>query len=115
MTSPDGIEYGSSILGYPRIGAHRELKAALEGYWHGSLSRDELLARYRLVPDHPCLGYAKDYVAAGSVVSEPEGWRWKFDRTFAREKSFFDVEHFLSLISHLFLARLFMAMVVATV
>ena len=45
-------------------------------------SRDDLLARYRLVPDHPCYTYAKDYVAAGSVVEESEGWRWKFDRTF---------------------------------
>ncbi|MFI6867952.1 5-methyltetrahydropteroyltriglutamate--homocysteine S-methyltransferase [Nocardia sp. NPDC050406] len=36
--------FGSSILGYPRIGPHRELKRALESYWHGTLSRDELLA-----------------------------------------------------------------------
>ncbi|MEV6432699.1 5-methyltetrahydropteroyltriglutamate--homocysteine S-methyltransferase [Nocardia sp. NPDC051463] len=36
--------YGSSILGYPRIGPHRELKRALEGYWRGGVSRDELLA-----------------------------------------------------------------------
>ncbi|QIS16142.1 5-methyltetrahydropteroyltriglutamate--homocysteine S-methyltransferase [Nocardia arthritidis] len=36
--------FGSSILGYPRIGPHRELKRALESYWHGSLSRAELLA-----------------------------------------------------------------------
>ncbi|EGD55461.1 5-methyltetrahydropteroyltriglutamate--homocysteine S-methyltransferase [Gordonia neofelifaecis] len=43
MTSADGIEYGSSILGYPRIGARRELKFALEEYWHGSMTRDELL------------------------------------------------------------------------
>ncbi|MBY8855646.1 5-methyltetrahydropteroyltriglutamate--homocysteine S-methyltransferase [Nocardia sp. CA2R105] len=36
--------FGSSILGYPRIGPHRELKRALESYWHGSLSRESLLA-----------------------------------------------------------------------
>ncbi|MET9025208.1 5-methyltetrahydropteroyltriglutamate--homocysteine S-methyltransferase [Nocardia sp. NPDC004168] len=36
--------YGSSILGYPRIGPHRELKRALEAYWHGSLDREKLLA-----------------------------------------------------------------------
>ncbi|RMI30821.1 5-methyltetrahydropteroyltriglutamate--homocysteine S-methyltransferase [Nocardia stercoris] len=36
--------FGSSILGYPRIGHHRELKRALEAYWHGTLSRDELVA-----------------------------------------------------------------------
>ncbi|MFT3898992.1 MAG: 5-methyltetrahydropteroyltriglutamate--homocysteine S-methyltransferase [Gordonia sp. (in: high G+C Gram-positive bacteria)] len=49
--SPDGIEYGSSILGYPRIGARRELKTAVEGYWHGSVSRDELLATGRELAD----------------------------------------------------------------
>ncbi|MGF6887947.1 5-methyltetrahydropteroyltriglutamate--homocysteine methyltransferase [Nocardia sp. GAS34] len=36
--------FGSSILGYPRIGPHRELKRALESYWHGTLAREELLA-----------------------------------------------------------------------
>ncbi|GED96739.1 5-methyltetrahydropteroyltriglutamate--homocysteine S-methyltransferase [Gordonia crocea] len=51
MTHPDGIEYGSSILGYPRIGARRELKFALEGYWHGSVSRDELLSTGRELAD----------------------------------------------------------------
>ncbi|WP_336087619.1 5-methyltetrahydropteroyltriglutamate--homocysteine S-methyltransferase [Nocardia sp. SSK8] len=36
--------FGSSVLGYPRIGPHRELKRALEEYWRGSLEREELLA-----------------------------------------------------------------------
>ncbi|WP_069160672.1 5-methyltetrahydropteroyltriglutamate--homocysteine S-methyltransferase [Nocardia altamirensis] len=36
--------YGSSILGYPRIGPHRELKRALEAYWRGAIPREELLA-----------------------------------------------------------------------
>jgi 5-methyltetrahydropteroyltriglutamate--homocysteine methyltransferase len=31
-------------LGFPRIGAHRELKFALEAYWKGQSSRDELKA-----------------------------------------------------------------------
>jgi 5-methyltetrahydropteroyltriglutamate--homocysteine methyltransferase len=31
-------------LGFPRIGAQRELKFALENYWKGQSSRDELLA-----------------------------------------------------------------------
>ncbi|QBK06551.1 5-methyltetrahydropteroyltriglutamate--homocysteine S-methyltransferase [Hylemonella gracilis] len=31
-------------LGFPRIGAQRELKFALESYWKGQSSRDELLA-----------------------------------------------------------------------
>jgi len=29
-------------LGFPRIGAHRELKRAVEGYWNGDLTKDEL-------------------------------------------------------------------------
>ncbi|MBT0566951.1 5-methyltetrahydropteroyltriglutamate--homocysteine S-methyltransferase [Williamsia sp. CHRR-6] len=52
MTSPaDKIEYGSSILGYPRIGARRELKRALEDYWHGSADLDDLLAAGRELQD----------------------------------------------------------------
>jgi len=31
-------------LGFPRIGAKRELKAALESYWRGERSRDDLVA-----------------------------------------------------------------------
>ena len=34
-------------LGFPRIGVQRELKRALEGYWAGSLSQEELLATGR--------------------------------------------------------------------
>ncbi|WP_087025791.1 5-methyltetrahydropteroyltriglutamate--homocysteine S-methyltransferase [Thaumasiovibrio subtropicus] len=32
------------ILGYPRIGAKRELKFALEDYWHGKIDQNELKA-----------------------------------------------------------------------
>lgn len=32
-------------LGFPRIGPKRELKFALESYWKGEITRDELLAR----------------------------------------------------------------------
>ena len=32
----------SHILGYPRIGAQRELKKATEAYWKGDLTRNEL-------------------------------------------------------------------------
>ncbi|MFI9510724.1 5-methyltetrahydropteroyltriglutamate--homocysteine S-methyltransferase [Nocardia sp. NPDC052566] len=35
--------FGSSILGYPRMGSHRELKRALESYWRGSISRADLV------------------------------------------------------------------------
>ncbi|MFI4954434.1 MAG: 5-methyltetrahydropteroyltriglutamate--homocysteine S-methyltransferase, partial [Gammaproteobacteria bacterium] len=31
-------------LGFPRMGAQRELKQALENYWQGKISQDELLA-----------------------------------------------------------------------
>ncbi|MGL6235374.1 MAG: 5-methyltetrahydropteroyltriglutamate--homocysteine S-methyltransferase [Segniliparus sp.] len=45
MTTPAvETEYGSSILGYPRIGPRRELKRALEGYFHGPVSKEELKA-----------------------------------------------------------------------
>ena len=30
------------ILGFPRIGRNRELKKALEGYWKGELSENQL-------------------------------------------------------------------------
>ncbi|MCG5218729.1 5-methyltetrahydropteroyltriglutamate--homocysteine S-methyltransferase [Streptosporangium sp. KLBMP 9127] len=33
----------STVLGYPRIGPHRELKRALESYWDGGSTREELL------------------------------------------------------------------------
>jgi 5-methyltetrahydropteroyltriglutamate--homocysteine methyltransferase len=34
----------STVLGYPRIGRHRELKRALESYWAGRITVDELRA-----------------------------------------------------------------------
>ncbi|MGZ8178453.1 5-methyltetrahydropteroyltriglutamate--homocysteine S-methyltransferase [Williamsia sp. SKLECPSW1] len=52
MTSAsDAVEYGSSILGYPRIGARRELKRALEDHWHRGSSLDELEAAGRELQD----------------------------------------------------------------
>jgi 5-methyltetrahydropteroyltriglutamate--homocysteine methyltransferase len=33
----------SSVLGFPRMGANRELKKANEAYWADKLSRDELI------------------------------------------------------------------------
>ncbi|QLY32214.1 5-methyltetrahydropteroyltriglutamate--homocysteine S-methyltransferase [Nocardia huaxiensis] len=50
--------FGSSILGYPRIGQHRELKRALESYWHGTLSRDELVAVGREIQESQYLELA---------------------------------------------------------
>ena len=37
----------SNVLGFPRIGAQRELKPATEAYWCGERSQDELLATAR--------------------------------------------------------------------
>ena len=34
----------ATIPGYPRIGTHRELKKALEGFWSGKIGEDELRA-----------------------------------------------------------------------
>ncbi len=34
----------SAVLGFPRMGANRDLKKATESYWAGKLSRDELLS-----------------------------------------------------------------------
>ncbi|NYH79514.1 5-methyltetrahydropteroyltriglutamate--homocysteine methyltransferase [Actinopolyspora biskrensis] len=35
-------QIGSTVLGYPRIGPHRELKRALESYWSGETDRARL-------------------------------------------------------------------------
>lgn len=37
----------ATVLGFPRIGPHRELKKALEGYWEGTLGADQLLKAAR--------------------------------------------------------------------
>ena len=41
----------SSVPGYPRIGRRRELKRALERYWHGDDTRSQLLAVGRRIRD----------------------------------------------------------------
>ena len=38
---------GGTILGYPRIGPHRELKKALESFWKGATTADDLEAAAR--------------------------------------------------------------------
>ncbi|MFF0817291.1 5-methyltetrahydropteroyltriglutamate--homocysteine S-methyltransferase [Rhodococcus sp. NPDC003318] len=42
--SSSAATYGSSVLGYPRIGPRRELKRALEAYWHAQIPQAELVA-----------------------------------------------------------------------
>lgn len=46
-------------------------------------TRDEALARFRLVPASPSLDYTRSHVAWHSVTQRDDGWDWKFDRTFA--------------------------------
>jgi 5-methyltetrahydropteroyltriglutamate--homocysteine methyltransferase len=44
MTTAQPRFGASTVIGYPRIGPRRELKRALEDYWDGRATRDELLA-----------------------------------------------------------------------
>lgn len=42
-TTPSNAPFPSgTILGYPRIGRRRELKRAVEAFWAGKISADEL-------------------------------------------------------------------------
>lgn len=41
--------------------------------------REEMVARFRLVPDAPALSFARSHVAWHSVRREHDAWRWKFD------------------------------------
>ncbi|MCX5041851.1 5-methyltetrahydropteroyltriglutamate--homocysteine S-methyltransferase [Aldersonia sp. NBC_00410] len=66
--------FGSSVLGYPRIGAHRELKYALEGYWHGSRSKDELLTVARDITDDTI-----SELAATGLTQVPGNWFSLYD------------------------------------
>lgn len=43
------MKYLTHNLGFPRIGPHRELKKALEGYWSGKLSEAALLAAAKTI------------------------------------------------------------------
>jgi len=68
----DEIQRNQPEEGIPRGSKHYpSLEAALE--------------RFRLVPDHASLDYARNHVARQSVVRDDDGWRWKFDRGFADE------------------------------
>lgn len=42
-------------------------------------TRAAALARFRPVPDQPCLPYVRAHVAETSIRSCPEGWTWKYD------------------------------------
>ena len=63
--STGSIETGS--LGFPRMGRHRELKFALERFWSGEWSAEQLAAaaRYTRWPSPPTLS-ALDDIAHGA-------------------------------------------------
>lgn len=42
----------SSNLGYPRLGEKREWKRALEKFWNGAISEEELLAETKALRLH---------------------------------------------------------------
>lgn len=41
---------------------------------------DEVVNRFRLLPDEPVPAYVLAHIVADSVVETPDGWTWKFDR-----------------------------------
>jgi 5-methyltetrahydropteroyltriglutamate--homocysteine methyltransferase len=79
-------------LGYPRIGPDRELKRALEGYWHGKIGRDALLEQARAVMmdnwrrqaatgvevlpsnDFSLYDHVLDHIAMFGLVPDGYGW-----------------------------------------
>jgi 5-methyltetrahydropteroyltriglutamate--homocysteine methyltransferase len=79
-------------LGFPRIGAHRELKRAVEGYWKGDLTKDELRESARalreshwteqqalgldVVPSNDFSYYDQVLDACAMVGAVPERFPW---------------------------------------
>ncbi|WP_103021312.1 5-methyltetrahydropteroyltriglutamate--homocysteine S-methyltransferase [Salinibacter altiplanensis] len=82
-------------LGFPRIGAHRELKRAVEGYWKGDLTKDELRDSARalreshwatqqelgldVVPSNDFSYYDQVLDACAMVGAVPERFPWDGD------------------------------------
>jgi 5-methyltetrahydropteroyltriglutamate--homocysteine methyltransferase len=85
----------ASNLGFPRIGAHRELKRAVEGYWKGDLTKDELQESARalreshwteqqdlgldVVPSNDFSYYDQVLDACAMVGAVPERFPWDGD------------------------------------
>jgi 5-methyltetrahydropteroyltriglutamate--homocysteine methyltransferase len=85
----------ASNLGFPRIGAHRELKRAVEGYWKGDLTKDELRESARalreshwteqqdlgldVVPSNDFSYYDQVLDACAMVGAVPERFPWDGD------------------------------------
>lgn len=55
----------TATIGYPRIGLNREMKKALEAYWSGKSSLDELLKVSRQVEEESL----KDQLVSGNELS----------------------------------------------
>jgi len=82
-------------LGFPRIGAHRELKRAVEGYWNGDLTKEELRESARalrashwteqqelgldVVPSNDFSYYDQVLDACAMVGAVPERFPWEGD------------------------------------
>ena len=43
INKESGVNLTSHVLGYPRMGNQRQLKWALEDYWKGQLTQEQLL------------------------------------------------------------------------
>jgi len=85
----------ASNLGFPRIGAHRELKRAVEGYWKGDLTKDDLRESARalreshwtkqqglgldVVPSNDFSYYDQVLDACAMVGAVPERFPWDGD------------------------------------
>ncbi|HEX6509666.1 MAG TPA: 5-methyltetrahydropteroyltriglutamate--homocysteine S-methyltransferase, partial [Chloroflexota bacterium] len=82
-------------LGYPRIGKHRELKRAIEGYWSGKSDADELMrtaaairraswetqrdAGIELIPSNDFSLYDQVLDTVATVGAVPERYGWDSD------------------------------------
>ncbi|EEW50557.1 putative 5-methyltetrahydropteroyltriglutamate--homocysteine S-methyltransferase, partial [Corynebacterium efficiens YS-314] len=66
--------FSSTIAGVPRIGAHRELKFALEGFWSGTVSGRELGQTATTLTNDYC-----DQLAAAGLDSIPTAGRSYYD------------------------------------
>ena len=64
----------SSITGYPRIGARRELKQAVEGYWEGKVEQGDLEATARGLRLEAC-ERMRDAAIADQAVAQFAGAR----------------------------------------
>jgi pimeloyl-ACP methyl ester carboxylesterase len=74
---------GAVVIDSPlRDRAPEELAARRQRIFRQLLAyptREEIVARFRPVPDQPVLGYVAQHVAATSVRQVDRGWIWKWD------------------------------------